>query len=37
MRQDEIEDSVKEAQKLSGVFAAIADIWMLLVEADGMK
>lgn len=36
MRPDEIEDSVKEARELSGVFAAIADILekMLPVEAD---
>ncbi len=39
MRTDEIEDSVKEARELSGVFAAIADILerMLPVEAGGAE
>ena len=39
MRQDEIEDSVKEARELSGVFAAIADILekMLPIEVGGTE
>ena len=39
MRTDEIEDSVKEARELSGVFAAIADILerMLPVEAGSTE
>ncbi len=39
MRTDEIEDSVKEARELSGVFAAIADILerMLPVEVGGAE
>ena len=39
MRTDEIEDSMKEARELSGVFSAIADILerMLPVEAGGAE
>ena len=39
MRPDEIEDSVKEARELAGVFSAIADILetMLPIEVDGSE
>ena len=39
MRPDEIQDSVKEARELSGVFAAIADNLerMLPIEADSAE
>lgn len=39
MRTDEIEDSVKEARELAGVFSAIADILetMLPVEVGGTE
>ena len=39
MRTDEIEDSVKEARELAGVFAAIADILerMLPIEAGSTE